>query len=389
MEGLNFNDIYGEQEIDSLFGEVDENPTGKAVGGETQEETSEERNTDTNRTTEVSSSKDLFGDEDLQPESVGSEKDKEGKGDTSAEKDGASPNFYSSIANALAVDGIFPNSDEEAVNKVDSAETFSELIEAEINARLDEKQQRVAKALDNGVEPTDIRRYEGVLNQLSSFTDAQITDESAEGENLRKNLIYQDYLNKGYSPARAEKLTMRSIDAGTDVEDAKEALQSNKEHFQKEYDKLLKEAQEVADKERADRQKKAEKLKDDILKDKQLFGDTEVNQNLRKKIYETISKPVYKDPETGQYLTALQKYEMEHPMEFLKYVGMFMVMTDNFKDFKSLAKGEVKKQVKKGLRDFEQLINSTRRTSDGKLDLVTNRKADPESFLGGNFKLAL
>jgi hypothetical protein len=133
-----------------------------------------------------------------------------------------------------------------------------------------------------------------------------------------------------------------------------------------------------------------EKLKEDIMNDKQLFGNTEIAQNVRKKVYENISKPVYKDPETGQYLTALQKYEMEHPTEFLKYVGLFMTLTDNFKDFESFTKGKVKKEMKKGLRDFEQMVNNTKRTSDGRLDLVTNRKADPESFLSsGNFKLAL
>lgn len=389
MEGLSFNDIYGEQEIDSLFGEVEESPSNKG-GREPEEKVSEEKNTET-ETTEVENSEELFGDEELkQPESVGSEENKEEKEDAAAEKGSdTSPNFYSSIANALAVDGIFPNSDEEAIGKVDSAETLSELIEAEINARLDEKQQRIAKALENGVEPNAIKQYEGVLNRVSSITDAQLAAESPEGEKLRADLIYQNYLNKGYSPERAEKLTQRSIDAGNDVEDAKDALQDNKEFFQKEYNRLLQEAQDNADKEKADRQKKAEKLKDDIMKDKQLFGDMEVDNNVRKKIFENISKPVYKDPETGQYLTALQKYEMDHPTEFLKYVGLFMTLTDGFKDFESFTKGKVKKEVKKGLREFEQMVNNTRRTSDGKLDLVTNRKADPESFLSGNFKLAL
>ena len=385
MEGLSLDNIYGEKEIDSLFGETE------TTSAEASVENNEE-NSETQETTEVENSEELFGDEELkQPESVGSEKNKEQQGDAATEEGSdTSPNFYSSIANALAVDGIFLNSDEDAIGKVDSAESLSDLIEAEVNARFDEKQQRVIKALENGVEPSDINKYEGVLNRLESFTDAQLLEESENGEELRKQIIFQDYINKGYSKERAEKLTLRSIDNGTDVEDVKEALQSNKEYFQKEYNKLLKEAQEAADKEKADRQKKVEKLKEDIMNDKQLFGNTEIAQNVRKKVYENISKPVYKDPETGQYLTALQKYEMEHPTEFLKYVGLFMTLTDNFKDFESFTKGKVKKEMKKGLRDFEQMVNNTKRTSDGRLDLVTNRKADPESFLSsGNFKLAL
>jgi len=35
----------------------------------------------------------------------------------------------------------------------------------------------------------------------------------------------------------------------------------------------------------------------------------ELDKATRQKIYDNISKPIYKDPETGDYLTALEKYE--------------------------------------------------------------------------------
>lgn len=253
MEGLSFDNIWGEQEIDSLFSEPEESPSGKSEGTVAEEEAAEKKeHSDTNSTTEVVNPDDLFVEDEVekQPESVGSEKNNRGnKGDAATEKDnGTSPqNFYSSIANALAVDGIFPNSDEEAVSKVNSAESLSDLIEAEINARLDEKQQRISKALENGVEPSDIRMYENTLNNINHITDAQLTEESERGEQLRRNLIYQDYINRGYSPERAQKKTEQSFDAGNDVEDAKDALQSNKDFFQNKYNDLLEDAQKEAD----------------------------------------------------------------------------------------------------------------------------------------------
>ncbi len=145
----------------------------------------------------------------------------------------------------------------------------------------------------------------------------------------------------------------------------------------------------MADKMKAERLKQEEKLKKSLLEDKDLMGDMEISKDLRKKVYDNISRPVYKDPETGQYLTALQKYEMDHHEDFIKYVGLFMTLTDGFKDFKSFAKGEVKKQMRKGLRELEQTLSNTRRNSDGSLNLVGSRKSDPESFLDGNFRLAL
>ena len=391
MEALGLDNIYGGPEIDDLFGTSDETPVEETteVAGE---EKPAEKNTETNKTTEVVTPEDLFEDEGTkQPESVGSEEHNEEKGNaTTSEDNGTSPkNFYSSIANALAVDGIFPNLDEEAIGKVTDAETLSDAIEAEVNARLDEKQQRISKALENGVEPNQIRQYEGTLDFLNKVTDAQLTDESESGEQLRQRIIYQDFINKGYKPEKAQKLTQRAIDNGTDVEDAKEALQSNKEYFQEQYDDVLKQAQKDAEKAKEDRRKQEEKLKKSLLEDKNLMGDMEISKDIRKKVYDNISRPIYKDPETGQYMTAIQKFETEHPGEFLKFAGLFYTLTDGFKDFKSFAKAEVKKEMKKGLRELEQTLQNTRRNSDGSLNMVGSRKSDPESFLDGNFRLAL
>lgn len=397
MAMLDFNNILGEQEIDGLFSDTEESATQEESAESDKEKSDGTVNGDTQKTTEVVNPDDLFSgdtieeeEEKTQPESVGSGKNKEEKEDATAGKGSdTSPNFYSSIANALAVDGIFPNSDEAAVSKVDSAESLSELIEAEINARFDDKQRRISKALENGVEPSQIRQYEGVLEQISNITDNQLTAESEEGERLRRNLIYQDYLNKGYAPEKAQKMTQRTFDSGTDIEDAKDALQGNREFFQAQYDKLLEEAQKAAEKDRAELQKQEANLKKSILEDKQLMGDMELNQDVRKKIYDNISRPVYRDPESGQYLTALQKYESENHADFMKYVGLFYTLTDGFKDFKSFAKAEVKKEMRKGLRELEQTLNGSRRTSDGSLNLVGSRKEDPESFLSAGFKLAL
>lgn len=394
MEELSFDNILGEQEIETLFTDPEDID---APNNEHEEPEEEDNDTppgkkEKDKTTEVVDPETMF--EEETPESVGSGKNKEGKEEDTVpgeEPAGTSPNenFYSSIANALAVDGIFPNLDDETVKKAVDAETFSDLIETEVNARFDEKQQRILKALDNGVEPTDIRKYEGTLRYIDSITDAAIAEENEKGEQLRYSLIYQDFINKGYEANDAKKFADRSVNAGTDVEDAKEALIRNKKYFTDAYNNLLKEAQEQADEEKAERAAQAKQLQTSLLKDKQLLGDLDINQDIRKKAFESISKPVYKDPETGQYMTAIQKYENEHRTDFLKYTGLIFALTNGFKDFDSFAKGKVKKEMKKGLRDLEQTLNNTRRNNDGSLKMVTSQKEDPDSFIGKGLKLDL
>ena len=396
MEGLSFDNILGEQKIETLFtapedNEVPEEPTKNEEEEEVETPGSDDKKQkEKDNTTEDVDPENLF--EDKAPESVGSGKDNEGKEDTAPDNDadGTSPNnFYSSIANACAVDGIFPNLDDETIKKAVDAESFSNLIEAEINARFDEKQKRISQALENGVEPTDIKKYESTLNYINTITDAAIAEESEKGEQLRYNLIYQDFINKGMTPDKAKKFADRTVDAGTDVEDAKEALLSNKEFFTGAYNKMLQDAQQKADEEKAEREKNAKELEKSLMKDKQLFGDMEISNDIRKKAFDSVSKPVYKDPETGDYMTAIQKYESEHRADFLKYTGLIFAMTNGFKDFDSFAKGKVKKEVKKGLRELEQTLNNTRRNNDGSLRMVTNQKDDPNSFISKGMKLDL
>ena len=173
------------------------------------------------------------------------------------------------------------------------------------------------------------------------------------------------------------------------MEDAKEALQNNRDFFQSAYNKLLQDAQKEADAEKAERKKQSEKLRDSLLKDKTLMGDMEISSDVRKKAFDAISKPVYRDSETGEYMTALQKYEMEHRSDFLKYAGLLFTLTNGFTDFESFTKGKVKKEMRKGLRDLEQTLNSTKRNTDGSLRMVAGVKDDPESYLGEGFKLDL
>ena len=390
MEELGLTNILGEEDVErlGLFGSPDEEDSEDSVQFDEQDSEEQEDKTSKKKkkkTTEVNPDE-LF---EEQPESVGSEesfKDTEGEDTDSA---GASPNdndFYSSIANACAVDGAFQNLDDDAIKNVKTAEDFFNLIEQEVTARFDEKQQRLIKALENGVEGSDIRKYENTLSYIDSIQERDLIEESEKGEALRRNIIFQDFLNKGYSQDRAKKLTERTIEAGTDIEDAKDALVSNRDYYQKQYDNLLNAAQAEADKAAAARKQQADKLKNDILKDKHLFGDIEITPTIRKKVIDNIAKPVYKDPETGEMFTALQKYEMENRADFIKYIGTIFTLTNGFKDFDTFVKGKVEREKKKGLRELEHTLTNTKR-SGGNLTLVTNAKADPESFIGKGWQL--
>ena len=384
-EELSLDNILGAEEIENLFVEDDETQGTPPVNEEPPKK-EEEPSKDKEETTEVVDVDNLFTDT---PESVGSGKENtEEKEDTTPKGNGTSPkNFYSSIAKALKEEGIFPDLEDDSLTKVKDPEDFRDLIDQQIKAGLDERQKRIDEALNAGVEPTEIRKYENTINFLDSIKEENISDEGDKGEKLRKDLIYQDFINRGYSKERATREVQKSFNAGTDIDDAKEALKSNIDFFRDKYDELVNDAKSEAEQEERERKEQAEKLKSSILNDKDVFGDLSVDKSTRQKIYDNIAKPVYKDPETGEYFTAIQKYEMENRTDFLKNIGLLFTLTDGFKNLDGLVKGKVKKEVKKGLRELEHTLNNTARTSDGNLKFVSGVDEDPESFIGKGWNL--
>lgn len=367
MEELSLDNILSEDQIDGLFPDENTQDNPKEDEGSPEEKKPEEK-----ETTEVNPDE-LFGG----PESVGSE-DKTGKEGTDSTKSNTSPDFYSSIATALVEDGIFQNLDNIELSKVKTAEDFAELVSTQIRSQFDERQKRVDEALNAGVEPTEIQKYESYLGTLDRISDEDLSKEDEAGENLRRNIIYQDYINRGMSKDRALKYVERSFKAGTDLEDAKEALQSNKEFFKSQYDDLVKQAKEEEKKERENQKKQAEEFKTSILNEKKAFGEIELDQATRQRVYDSITKPIYTDPKTGERLTAVQKYEAENRTEFMKNLGLVFVLTDGFKKLDGLVQGKVKKEVRKGLRELEHTISNTSRNSNGSLSFMSG-VSDPDS----------
>lgn len=390
MAGLDMDFILSDEEAENLFTDA---PSTQETPPDVEIKEPKTKKEDTQETTEVEVDPEtLF--EDPIPESVGSKKERnkevKDKENTVPEDADISPNnnFYSSYANAFKVDGIFQNLSDEDIEGITDAESFVEAAEKEVRLRLEESQRRVLDALNAKIEPSVISQYENTIKYLDNISEVNINEEGEDGEKLRTNLIYQDYLNRGFSKERAEREVKRAFDNSTDIEDAKEALSSNRQFFKDKYDKLVKDAQQETVREKEAKRKENEALKTSILNEEKVYGDIELDAKTRQKIYDNISRPVYKDPETGEYLTAIQKYEAEHRQEFLKNLAFFYTMTDGFKNMDALVKGKVKKGVSKGIKDLERVLTSTPAPKEGNLRYMGGSQTSiADSFLNGKFRL--
>lgn len=384
MEGLDFGNIMTEDEVENLFMDIS---SSDEINEESSEETVDDGSHEENLETTEIDPEDLFSEDTS--ESVGSEEEsQDDQEDSPSDERGSSQkNFYSSIALALHEEGIFPDLTDEVTSNIKSPEDFARAIEEQISAQFDERQRRVDEALNYNVEPTKIKGLETTLNYLESIKDDTLIDESDKGVNIRSQLIYQDYLNRGYSAKRAEREVKKSMDAGTDLEDARDALVANKQHYGKYYKDLIEEGKKAEQDIINQRKEADENLRKSLLDDKKVFGEIQLDKKTRQQIYDNVAKPAYRDEETGQYYTPIQKYQRENSTDFIKNVGLLYTLTNGFKDLEGLVKGKVTREVKKGLRELETKLNNTSRTSGGSLKYISSVNDDPDAFDGKGWDL--
>ena len=374
MEGIGLDNMLGAAEVERLFS--GEQETKEEAAKEVQEPEVKEQE----ETAEVDFS-DLFGN---QSESVGSERDTEGDGEAPESKnDTGAPNqnLFSSIAKALRDEGVFPDLSDDTLKDIKDAEAFRKMFDDHVANSLSERQKRIDAALNGGADTEEIRNYNNDLS-INEFLNAKDTldrleSESEDGENLRKQVMYQDYINRGFSEERAKKLVMKSIDDGTDIDDAKEALNSCRDYYGKRVENYQQELENRKKTLKAQEEQQYNNLKKQIIDTEDFFGGVKVEKSIRQKAYDALTKPVYKD-EDGNFLTAMQKYQRENPMDFMKNVALMYSLTDGFKNVERLTKSKVKAGIKKGFAELESVLNNTRRNSDGTLNFANGEFSEED-----------
>ena len=378
MDGeLNLDSILTEDQIAELeLGNGDEGNNGDNVKQNSEIVDTEDLTAEDLFKEDGSEGSEKVGDDDEKEDEIKEEK----KPDSKQAEETSPDNLYSSIAEAMVDEGFFSDFKDDVKN-CNNASDLLKLIDKHVKSQLDDTQKRVSEALENGVNPSVISRTERTIKYLDSIDDEAISDESDNGVKLRQQLIYNDYISKGFSQKKASDLTKRAFDDGTDVDDAKEALESYSKRVKDDYNKLLEDAKNEKQKIVDENNKRKENLKKMILEGKETFGE-DISQNTRQRIFDIATKAYRKDKESGDYLTELEIYEQEHPVDFLANVAYYFAITDGFKTKNGFTKRTEKKIEREGLKKLERVINGTQRNSDGSLRLIGGR--NESSYLEGD-----
>ena len=306
-------------------------------------------------------------------ESGGGERGRENTPEHNAE---VSPNVFSSIAKALKDEGVFPDLDIEGIT---DAVSFKKMFENQVDSRLTAQQKRISDALNYGVQPEKIQEYENTLHNLFSLKEENVKDESKDGENLRKALIYQFRSMIGFPDEKAKKEVEKSMTAGTDIEDALDALNELKKIYKNAYDNEVNKKKAELENFKKKRAEEDEEFKKTVKSKDKAFGSLALDDKMKEKIIDAVLKPKHKLP-NGAYATDLQKYEMENHMDFLRYFGAFYALTDGFTDFGKLFNPVAQKAVKNGFSQLEDVLKGSVNTEGSMKLFGDNTNSD---FKGG------
>ena len=133
---------------------------------------------------------------------------------------------------------------------------------------------------------------------------------------------------------------------------------------------MQKEAQKKVEAAKAAQKQNADKFKKMVLEDEFKLGENALDKRTRQQIFDAVSKPVYKDPDSGQLLTQVQRFQKEQPLEFLKQIGLWFVLTEGGKNLNGFTREQVRAEKNKNIRELEQKINASRLNPDGSLNYV-------------------
>jgi len=318
--------------------------------------------------------KDIFD----SPESVGKDDNNQASGGDTNNPESPSSNTISSMLSALKQDGILPDIDDKDISEAKTAEDFASIIDKQVAARLDEKQRRIDEALSTGVPTEEVNKYEGVISYLDGITEEALEVDDEATDKLRKDLIYQDFINKGFKPERAAKEVEKSIAAGTDIEDAKAARESVKEFFETQYKEVQEQSKKTALAEQEKIKTAKEEFKKKAFDTEEPFSGIKLDKNTRTKVFENATKPIGKD-ENGRLVTPLQKYIKENPTDAQYYMSVLYTLTDGFKNIDKLVGSKVKGETKKSYQHLERVLSSSSSALDSGNSLFGSGGSDDNS----------
>tara|TARA_R110002020_G_scaffold100855_1_gene238041 strand:+ start:8891 stop:10039 length:1149 start_codon:yes stop_codon:yes gene_type:complete len=258
--------------------------------------------------------------------------------------------LYSNLAAEFKAKGVLPELD---ITKIKSLQDIEDAIQARVTNGLSDKQKAIDEASKVGAPITEVSEKINTIEKLKAVTPEYIRDEN--NVEFRRTAIAQDFIEKGYGEERAKAMAQRSIDAGTDVEDAEFAL---KGLIKAEEDGLADIIQTAKDKE-------ADSLKDIktyIADTQEVIPGFELTDSQKDELYNQITTDL------GGKDNAFMKAHKADPIGSRIKLEAIFFLTKGLTDFSAFGN----KTETKISNNIENLLRGAKFTDGGTIDTTSS-----------------
>tara|TARA_R110000822_G_scaffold191566_9_gene330310 strand:- start:560 stop:1699 length:1140 start_codon:yes stop_codon:yes gene_type:complete len=233
MEGLNLEDLNFDTSTLQLFDEEtgdlglsNEGAKPELKDGETtpvDKTTNKDKKINTDGDDSATAGQEIVADQSKDKNQVQAGKtppDGDGS-NSSSPKLNETEQLYSNLAAEFKAKGVLPELD---ISTIKSLKDLEDAIQTKIESGLTDRQKFIEDAQKSGAPITEVAEKVNTIEKLKQVTPEFIKDE--RNINFRKTAIIQDFIQKGYDEERATSMAQRSVDSGTDIEDAEFALKA-------------------------------------------------------------------------------------------------------------------------------------------------------------------
>jgi len=356
MEELNLTDLAEVGDGFTLFPATDEELKGLADKDKdkTKDQLSDDEKTaaakavgDAKEKADASDQESVAKDKDNTQVQAGKTADGDEGGDSSSPKLNDTEQLYSNLATEFKTKGVLPGLED--TKSIKSLADLQNAMKVEIESRFDSRTKAINDAINAGLPANEIAEQMETIEKLEKIDDAYITKE--ENVEFRRTAIIQDFISKGYQKERAETMAQRSIDAGTDVDDARFALTSIIATEKKSLEDTIATAKALETKNVTD-------VKDYIAKNKEIIPGIPLTQAQGDELYKNITTDL------GNKENAFMQAQKKDPVGSRVKLEAIFFLTKGLTDF-SVFNNAKESDISENI---ENLLRGASFTKSGKVD---------------------
>lgn len=273
--------------------------------------------------------------------------DKDIKPNSSTQK----PEFFSSLVQALKEGGVLEDVEDEDIK---SQEDFFKVIDDSIKQRefedLTDTQKEYLEALRDGVPHEEVVSHQQAQNNFSSITEEALEDDSEQGEALRRNVIMYNYMGKGFTEAKAKKLTDKIVESGEDITESKDSLEELKLADKKAFEAKREATKQAQKKQQEIEESNRQEFKRLVKETKEVVPGLNIPPSIKNKVVKGLTEPVG-FTEDKRPLDIISKYLHDNPIDGRFKLAYLLTLTDNLNKMDKLESKQTKKNVMKQLEE--------------------------------------